>query len=89
MPQEETLNDQLLREAGLTPDGTLPPRRTVRPLSRLRQTSSTRTPLIVDGELWRQEIPELERAGETLGTDYFVQADRLDGDLWEIRASAL
>ena len=28
-------------------------------------------------------------AGETLGTDFVVQADRLDGDFWEIRASAL
>jgi hypothetical protein len=48
-----------------------------------------RTELRVGGEPWRQEIPELERAGETLGTDYVVQADRLDGDLWEVRASAL
>jgi hypothetical protein len=45
--------------------------------------------LRVDGKPWEQEIPELERAGETLGTDFVVQADRLDGDLWEIRASAL
>ena len=47
------------------------------------------TELRVDGQPWNQEIPELERAGETLGTDFVVQADRLDGDLWEIRASAL
>jgi hypothetical protein len=47
------------------------------------------TELRVDGKPWNQEIPELERAGETLGTDFVVQADRLDGDLWEIRASAL
>jgi hypothetical protein len=47
------------------------------------------TELHVDGKPWKQEIPELERAGETLGTDFVVQADRLDGDLWEIRASAL
>ena len=40
-------------------------------------------------EALEQEIPELERAGETLGSDFVVQADRLDGDLWEIRASAL
>jgi hypothetical protein len=45
--------------------------------------------LRVDGEPWSEEIPELERAGETLGTDFVVQADRLDGDLWEIRASSL
>jgi hypothetical protein len=47
------------------------------------------TELRVDGTPWKQEIPELERAGETLGADFVVQADRLDGDLWEIRASAL
>jgi hypothetical protein len=49
----------------------------------------TRTELRVDGEPWSEPIPELERAGETLGTDFVVQADRLDGDFWEIRASAL
>jgi hypothetical protein len=49
-----------------------------------------RTELRVDGEVaQQQEIPELERAGEALGSDFVVQADRLDGDLWEIRASAL
>ena len=47
------------------------------------------TELRVDGEPWKQEIPELERAGETLGADFVVQADRLDGDFWEIRVSAL
>ena len=47
------------------------------------------TELRVDGKPWKQEIPELEQAGETLGADFVVQADRLDGDLWEIRASAL
>jgi hypothetical protein len=47
------------------------------------------TDLRVDGEPWKQVIPELERAGETLGSDFVVQADRLDGDFWEIRASAL
>jgi hypothetical protein len=47
------------------------------------------TELRVDGKPWTEEIPELERAGETLGADFVVQADRLDGDLWEIRASAL
>jgi hypothetical protein len=45
--------------------------------------------LRVDGKPWNEEIPELERAGETLGSDFVVQADRLDGDLWEVRASAL
>jgi hypothetical protein len=48
-----------------------------------------RTELRVDGKPWNEQIPELERTGETLGTDFVVQADRLDGNLWEIRASAL
>ena len=47
------------------------------------------TELRVDGEPRHEQIPELERAGEALGTDFVVQADRLDGDLWEIRVSAL
>ena len=48
-----------------------------------------RTELRIDGEASQQVIPELERAGEALGSDFVVQADRLDGDLWEIRVSAL
>jgi hypothetical protein len=44
----------------------------------------------VDGEPWHARIPELERAGEAAeGEDYVVQAERLDGDLWEVRASPL
>jgi hypothetical protein len=43
----------------------------------------------VDGEPWQGEIPALEAAGEELGDAYVVHADRLDGDLWEIQASAL
>jgi hypothetical protein len=45
--------------------------------------------LRVDGEPSSAEIPELARAEEALGSDFVVQADRLDGDLWEIRASPL
>ncbi len=48
-----------------------------------------RTELRIDGEASTQVIPELEHAGKALGSDFVVQADRLDGDLWEIRASAL
>ena len=47
------------------------------------------TELRVDGEPWEGQIPELQPAGEALGTDFVVQADRLDGDFWELRASAL
>jgi hypothetical protein len=45
--------------------------------------------LRVDGEPWSGEIPELEQAAASVGHDHVVQADRLDGDLWELRASAL
>jgi hypothetical protein len=45
--------------------------------------------LRVDGEPSTAEIPELARAEEALGSDYVVQGDRLDGTLWEIRASPL
>jgi hypothetical protein len=44
----------------------------------------------VDGEPWHARIPELEQAGDAAeGEDYVVQAERLDGDLWEVRASPL
>jgi len=46
--------------------------------------------LKVDGSPWDGRIPELEGAGEAAdGEDYVVQAERLDGDLWEVRASPL
>jgi hypothetical protein len=34
-------------------------------------------------------IPELEQAGEERGEEYVVQASRLDGNFWEVQASAL
>jgi hypothetical protein len=46
--------------------------------------------LKVDGEPWHERIPVLEHAGEAAnGEDYVVQAERLDGDFWEVRASPL
>jgi len=46
--------------------------------------------LRVDGKPWPGRIPELEHAGEAAqGEDYVVQAERLDGRLWEVRASPL
>lgn len=46
--------------------------------------------LKVDGAPSHAQIPELEHAGEAAnGEDYVVQAERLDGDLWEVRASPL
>jgi hypothetical protein len=34
-------------------------------------------------------VRELERLGDVEGTQYVVLATRLDGDLWEIEATAL
>jgi hypothetical protein len=34
-------------------------------------------------------IPALEQRGEREGTDYAVHAERLDGNLWEVKAAAL
>lgn len=45
--------------------------------------------LRVDGEARKARIPELERLGERVGSDYFVKAERIDGDLWEVRVTAL
>lgn len=46
--------------------------------------------LKVDGEPWKERIPALEEAGAAAeGEDYVVQAERLDGNLWEVRASPL
>lgn len=43
----------------------------------------------VDGEPSDVEIPELARLGEQVGADYTIEAKRIDGDLWEIRSTAL
>jgi hypothetical protein len=43
----------------------------------------------VDGELSDAELPELVELGERVGTDYSVAAERIDGDFWEVRATAL
>jgi hypothetical protein len=48
-----------------------------------------KTQLIVDGDLASGSVPELEQAGSAGGADYAVYADRLDGDLWEVRAAPL
>ncbi len=45
--------------------------------------------LRVDGEPTTARAPALERLGERVGADFFVKAERLDGDLWEVRVSAL
>jgi len=46
--------------------------------------------LRVDGEASDSLVPpELERLGETLGDSFYVEAERIDGELWEVRAAAL
>jgi hypothetical protein len=46
--------------------------------------------LRVDGEASDATVPpELEQVGETAGHSFYVEAGRIDGDLWEVRATAL
>jgi len=45
--------------------------------------------LRVDGEPSDAEIPsELAELGRAAGASYFVEAERIDGDLWEVRVTA-
>jgi hypothetical protein len=48
-----------------------------------------KTQLTVDGTPSSGRVPELEQAGSAGGPDYAVYAERLDGDLWEVRAAQL
>jgi hypothetical protein len=44
----------------------------------------------VDGEPSDEPIPlELKRVGEAAAGSFYVEASRIDGDLWEVRATAL
>jgi hypothetical protein len=44
----------------------------------------------VDGDETDAAAPlELERLSEVLGDSFYVEAERIDGDLWEVRATAL
>ncbi len=46
--------------------------------------------LRVDGEQSDALVPaELERLGETFGDSFYVEAERIDGDYWEVKATAL
>jgi hypothetical protein len=46
--------------------------------------------LRVDGEPSDGRVPyELQQLGERAGVDFFVKAERIDGDLWEVRVTAL
>ena len=45
--------------------------------------------LRVDGEATEAATPpELEEVGEAAGASFYVEASRIDGDLWEVRATA-
>lgn len=46
--------------------------------------------LRVDGEPSDALVPpELERVAETSGDSFYVEAERIDGDLWEVKVTAL
>ncbi len=46
--------------------------------------------LRVDGEPTDAAVPvELQRLGERAGRDFCVEAQRIDGDFWEVRVSPL
>jgi hypothetical protein len=46
--------------------------------------------LRVDGESSTAPVPlELERLGEDAGDDFYAEAERIDGDLWEVKVTAL
>lgn len=46
--------------------------------------------LRVDGEPSEALVPpELERLAEAAGDSFFVEAERIDGDLWEVKVTAL
>jgi hypothetical protein len=47
------------------------------------------TTLAVDARQEFGSVPALETRGEREGRDFAVHAERLDGDLWEVRAAAL
>ena len=47
------------------------------------------TELSVDGERTFGSVRELEERGEREGREFAVHAERLEGDLWEVRAAAL
>ena len=44
--------------------------------------------VLVDGEPSKAQVPELEPLGEREGPNYCVEADRIDGNVWEVRAFA-
>jgi hypothetical protein len=57
-------------------------------VAELAATRDGRT-LHIDGRSTFGRSPELERVGEAQGAEYVVRATRLDGDLWQVEATAL
>jgi hypothetical protein len=56
----------------------------------LSRSGDGESELRVDGEASDAVIPpELERIGEAVGDSFYVEASRIDADLWEVRATAL
>ena len=55
----------------------------------LARAADGRPELSVDGQRVFGSVPALEARGERAGREYAVHAERLDGDLWEVRAAAL
>lgn len=45
--------------------------------------------LRIDGEPGDVVIPALAQLGEQVGADYSVEAERIDGDFWEVKVAAL
>jgi regulator of RNase E activity RraB len=43
----------------------------------------------VDGEPSDAQVPELVQLGERKGASYCVEAERIDGDFWEVQVNAL
>jgi hypothetical protein len=53
------------------------------------RTDADGTATSVDGQRIFGSIPALEELGAQQGRDFAVHAERLDGDLWEVRAAPL
>jgi hypothetical protein len=48
------------------------------------------SPRVVDDEPSTAAVPtELRRLGESVSPDFYVEADRIKGDLWEVRVTRL
>ena len=55
----------------------------------LAKASDAHAELSVDGQRVFGSVPALETRGERAGSRYAVHAERLEGDLWEVRAAPL